>query len=287
MWAHLQVPIKIPPGMPAAQAQALVAYLKANPAAAKAAYEQAQMVMRNPAMANAFTNMMAPQAPAMMERLSALKDDPELQDMFEDMKTNGAAAFQKYWDDTDMMLKISQKLRALDVNRDAGQAAPAAEGGAEPAEAKKLITNLHDAAKHGDLEAATKFIEEGADVNALNDRGISALGVAVGFNRLEVVQLLIAKGGDLSFRDPKKNTLMHYAAGYGRLAIAKALLAAGAELDAKNDADQTPVDVAKLNKERDMAKFLEEKGAAAAAASKPAETAEADAPAAPAAEASA
>jgi hypothetical protein len=37
----------------------------------------------------------APQAPAMMDRLNALKDDPELQDMFEDMKTNGAAAFQK------------------------------------------------------------------------------------------------------------------------------------------------------------------------------------------------
>ncbi len=48
---------------------------------------------------------------------------------------------------------------------------------------------------------------------AQNERGISAVGVAVGFNRLEVVKLLIAKGGDLSFRDPKKNTLMHYAAG--------------------------------------------------------------------------
>jgi hypothetical protein len=54
----LQVPIKIPPGMPTAQAQALVAYLKSNPAAAKAAYEQAQMVMHNPAMAHAFANMM-------------------------------------------------------------------------------------------------------------------------------------------------------------------------------------------------------------------------------------
>lgn len=52
-----------------------------------------------------------------------------------------------------------------------------------------------------------------------NERGISALGVAVGFNRLEVVKLLIAKGGDLSFRDPKKNTLMHYAAGGCRYAV--------------------------------------------------------------------
>lgn len=33
------------------------------------------------------------------------------------------------------------------------------------------------------------------------------------------------------------------------MAIAKALLAAGAELNAKNDGGQTPLDVAKLNKE--------------------------------------
>lgn len=46
-----------------------------------------------------------------------------------------------------------------------------------------------------------------------NERGISALGIAVGFNRLEMVKLFIAKRTDLTFRDPKKNTLMHYAAG--------------------------------------------------------------------------
>ncbi|GFR48770.1 hypothetical protein Agub_g10591 [Astrephomene gubernaculifera] len=274
-----EVPIKIPPGMPTAQAQALVEYLKSNPAAAKAAYDQAQMIMKNPAMANAFTNMMAPQAPATVDRLSALKDDPELKDMFEDMKNNGAAAFQKYWDDTDLMLKISQKLRALDVN---GQAAPAAEGGAEgepvaaaAPEAKKLIANLHDAAKHGDLEAASRFMEEGADVNAPNERGVSPLGVAVGFNRLEIVKLLISKGADLTFRDPKQNTLMHYAAGYGRLAVLKALLAAGAELEAQNGAGQTPLDVAKLNGEREVVKFLLEKVVAAAkAAEAPAEAEE-------------
>ena len=35
-----QIPIKIPPGMPAAQAQALLAYLQQNPEAAKAAHAQ-------------------------------------------------------------------------------------------------------------------------------------------------------------------------------------------------------------------------------------------------------
>lgn len=53
----MQIPIKIPPGMPPAQAQALMAYLEANPDAAKAAMGQAQQIMQNPALAQAFLNM--------------------------------------------------------------------------------------------------------------------------------------------------------------------------------------------------------------------------------------
>ncbi len=50
--------------MPANQAQALVEYLRANPAAARQAYEQAQTILRNPAMAQAFSNMtVRPQPP--------------------------------------------------------------------------------------------------------------------------------------------------------------------------------------------------------------------------------
>ena len=49
-----QVPIKVPAGMPAEQAMAVIDYLKANPEAAKAAWQQAQAVMRgSPAMAAA------------------------------------------------------------------------------------------------------------------------------------------------------------------------------------------------------------------------------------------
>jgi hypothetical protein len=53
----LQVPVKIPPGMPAEQAQGLLAYLQANPEAARAAWAQAQSLLANPSLANAFMNM--------------------------------------------------------------------------------------------------------------------------------------------------------------------------------------------------------------------------------------
>lgn len=53
----LQVPVRIPPGMPAEQAAGIIEYLKANPEAAKAAWAQAQAIMQNPGLANAFVNM--------------------------------------------------------------------------------------------------------------------------------------------------------------------------------------------------------------------------------------
>lgn len=52
-----QVPVRIPPGMPADQAAGIIEYLKANPEAAKAAWGQAQAIMQNPGLANAFVNM--------------------------------------------------------------------------------------------------------------------------------------------------------------------------------------------------------------------------------------
>lgn len=49
--------MKLPPGMPADQAQGILAYLKSNPEAAKAAWAQAQSIMQSPGLANAFINM--------------------------------------------------------------------------------------------------------------------------------------------------------------------------------------------------------------------------------------
>lgn len=55
--AVFQVPLKLPPGMPADQAQGILTYLKTNPEAAKAAWAQAQAIMQSPGLANQFINM--------------------------------------------------------------------------------------------------------------------------------------------------------------------------------------------------------------------------------------
>lgn len=72
---------------------------------------------------------------------------------------------------------------------------------------------LHGAAKLGDAEAAEALIAEGAQVNTKDSRGITALGVAVGFNKLAVIQVLLRAGADVTLTDAKGNTPLHYAAG--------------------------------------------------------------------------
>jgi hypothetical protein len=51
------------------------------------------------------------------------------------------------------------------------------------------------------------------NVATQNDKGIPALGVAVGFNQKEIVQLLIKRGADVGAADGRGSTALHYAAG--------------------------------------------------------------------------
>jgi hypothetical protein len=107
----------------------------------------------------------------------ALKDDPELAEVFADVKENGPTALQKYWDDTDLMSKISAKLRTLQISKqrqpgDGGAEGEGAAGGAgakasksAPAAAARKAETLHDAARLGDVDGAARLLDGGADVN--------------------------------------------------------------------------------------------------------------------------
>jgi hypothetical protein len=54
-------------------------------------------------------------SPQHSEQFEVLKDDPEFKHVFEEIQKEGPGAMQKYWEDTDMMSKISAKLRAANL----------------------------------------------------------------------------------------------------------------------------------------------------------------------------
>ena len=74
-------------------------------------------------------------------------------------------------------------------------------------------TNLHEAAKQGNVEKCQELLKGGADANAKDARSITPLGVAVGFNRVDVIKELLQAGADVALTDSRGNIPLHYAAG--------------------------------------------------------------------------
>lgn len=89
---------------------------------------------------------------------------------------------------------------------------------------------LWAAARNEDPKALKAALEKGADVNATNEMGITALWIAAGKKNLEVIDLLLKAGADPSVRDGIwYQTPLSQAVGGGNLEMAKKLLAAGAK----------------------------------------------------------
>lgn len=240
----------IPPGMDPAQAKMAVEFLKANPAYAQNTMQQLSKMMQNPQTAEHLLRMQATMAsPEYRGRMMSLKEDPELRDVFDDISKRGPKAIAEYWNDMDLMSKISKKMAGATV---------APPNGETKATTPQNIDSLQAAAKLGNVEAIKKFISEGDNINQQDGRGITPLGVAVGFNRVEAVKELLANDANVNLTDKQGNTVLHYAAGYGRVEAAQLLLDAGADIDAMNNDNQTPLDVAELNREVVMVKFLKD-----------------------------
>src|SRR4051794_14388594 len=67
--------------------------------------------------------------------------------------------------------------------------------------ADPMRDTLWAAVRAGDVAAARAAVENGADVNARNEYGVSTLWIAAGTGKLEVVEYLVGKGADVNARD--------------------------------------------------------------------------------------
>ena len=65
--------------------------------------------------------------------------------------------------------------------------------------------NLIDAAKNGDIELVQRLLDRGADVNAQDDYGNTALSNHHSIS-IDIVRLLLDKGADLDIKDRDGNT---------------------------------------------------------------------------------
>lgn len=118
------------------------------------------------------------------------------------------------------------------------------------------FTALHNVMSEEQWELVRELIAQGADVNIQNQYGIAPLHLAC---YPEWVDLLLENGADLHITDTQGNTPLHIQAAEGEMAmdVIEKLLEKGADPQRKNQAGQSPIDIARSRKDRRNLRLLE------------------------------
>ena len=123
-------------------------------------------------------------------------------------------------------------------------------------------TSFVECAKKGDVDAIKLFLAEGMDVNAMNERGQTALSRSAEYQRTEVVTLLLGKGAEVDKVGGRyARTALMEAAGAGNVVIIKQLADKGADINAKDHESSTPIFFACMYGHVEAVKLLIELGA--------------------------
>ncbi len=120
--------------------------------------------------------------------------------------------------------------------------------------------DLFNAATSHDLPRVKALLALGADVNAKNAHGATALFGASYYGNLDVVQVLLAKGADINARS-NGATALFVASQEGHASVVQALLAKGADIDAHASDGRTALDAAKGGGHTDVMNLLVRAGA--------------------------
>lgn len=130
-------------------------YVESNPDTAKALQgfaknpEAMRGWLQTQAIAEHYNAKMSSGDAPVQDRMKSLESDPELGPIFEDIKKNGLEAAMKYYQDEELMLKVSQKMGGLPT-----ELSPVLQ------KIEDTPMTLHEAAKRGDLTAVKSFLDK-------------------------------------------------------------------------------------------------------------------------------
>lgn len=109
------------------------------------------------------------------------------------------------------------------------------------------VTALIGASTSGKLEVVKYLITQGANINVtLKNNGINALMMASAGGHLEVVKFLVANGANINAKTNDGGTALMMASAYGHIEVMNYLIENGADASAKDDSGKTALEY--LNK---------------------------------------
>lgn len=161
------------------------------------------------------------------------------------------------------MAKTKDIFEATAKNRRASIARHLEEGANVDAVNEQGLTALHLAARHGRHSIAGDILGAGADVHRQDNNGRTALHVAAIEGKDDIIVQLLATGAKVDDVDNAGNTALHMAAGaYGpsRSSTAQLLISAGADLHRVNGVNYTAFGIAEDMGSPDMANLFKRFG---------------------------
>ncbi len=115
---------------------------------------------------------------------------------------------------------------------------------------------LVEAASRGDQAEVRRLVEEGADLEAVDSSGRTALQWAAYGGHVEIVRDLLQAGADPDHTDDEGDTALHIAATFGLEEVAGLLVDAGADKEISNDSGYTARQVAEQQGNEEIVEVL-------------------------------
>ncbi len=135
-----------------------------------------------------------------------------------------------------------------------------AAGAEVDAKDEKGVTALMHASAEGHIQSVEALLDAGADVDAQASDGLTALMV-VARGKTEIARALLDAGADVNAKAQHGVTPLLVAVAMGNTLIVRALLDAGADVDAKADSGVTALMLTESNDTIEIAELLKSAGA--------------------------
>ena len=128
---------------------------------------------------------------------------------------------------------------------------------------KNGVTHLMACAALGDLNLVKGLIDNGADINAVDNDGWTVMHGTVCHDHWETIKFLIDNGANVNAKIKDGTTPLMLATINNHLEIVKLLVANGADVNAQDNKGRTPMMWATTLWHKDIARFLIKHGAKA------------------------